>query len=87
MRALRSNGLTLPNTEATFVRGKWKQRSLKPSKPIHFGIHWIALAEYSQMSTICQGFKHFLLALLHYSIMAKLATDSIRVNAFMLGVV
>ena len=37
------------NAEATFVRSKKKRRDFwKPSKPCHVGIHWIALAEYSQ---------------------------------------
>ena len=31
----------------------------KPSKPCHVGIHWIALAEYSQMSTHVPGFQSF----------------------------
>ena len=32
----------------------------KPSKPRHVGIYWIALAEYSQMSTMCQSFSRFI---------------------------
>ena len=45
------------------------------SKPCHVGIHWITLAEYSQMSTqLCQGFRESFLVL------GKLATSSIRVN-------
>ena len=32
----------------------------KPSKPCHVGIHWIALTEYSQMSTHMPGFQSFL---------------------------
>ena len=31
----------------------------KTSKPCHVGIHWIALAEYSQMSTYVPGFQSF----------------------------
>ena len=31
----------------------------KLSKPCHVGIHWIALAEYSQMSTHVPGFQPF----------------------------
>ena len=30
----------------------------KPPKPWHVGIHWIALAEYSHISTMYQGFSH-----------------------------
>ena len=37
-----------------------KQRFLKPSKPCHVGIHWIALAEFSQMSTHIPRFQSFL---------------------------
>ena len=35
------------------------KRFLKPSKPCQVGIHWIALAEYSQMSTHVPGFQSF----------------------------
>ena len=42
--------------EATFVQSKIMQNLSKPSKPCHDGIHWIALAEYSQMSTHLSGF-------------------------------
>ena len=35
------------NAEATFVQRTKTQISLKPSKPCHVGIHWIAHAEYS----------------------------------------
>ena len=31
----------------------------KPSKPCHVSIHWIALSEYSQMSTHVPGFQYF----------------------------
>ena len=31
----------------------------KPSKPCHVGTHWIALAEYSHMSTHLPGFQSF----------------------------
>ena len=31
----------------------------KPSKPCHFGTHWIALTEYSHMSTHMPGFQSF----------------------------
>ena len=51
----------------------------KPFKPCHFGIHWIALAENSKMSTICQGFNHFA-GFLHHFVLAKLATSSIRIK-------
>ena len=51
----------------------------KLSKPCHVGIHWLACAEYSQMSTMCQGFSHFKV-FLHHFVLAKLATSSIRGN-------
>ena len=44
-------------SEATFDRSTrlfWKL-----SKPCHIGIHWIALAEFSQMSTHVPGFQSF----------------------------
>ena len=44
------------NAEATFVQNTSRQRFLKPSKPCHVGIHWIALAKYSQMGTLMPGF-------------------------------
>ena len=31
----------------------------KPSKPCHVGIYWVALAEYSKMSTHVPGFRSF----------------------------
>ena len=39
---------------------KGRKYFLNPSKPCHVGIHWIALAEYSQMSTHLPGAKSFL---------------------------
>ena len=52
----------------------------KPSKPCHVGTHWKALAEFSQIRVpICQGFSDFS-GFLHYFLLAKLATNSIRVN-------
>ena len=50
-----------------------------PSKPYHIGIHWITLAEFSQMSAHLPAFQSFL-SFLHHFVMAKLATTSIRVN-------
>ena len=51
-------------------------------KPCHLGFHWIALAEYSQMSTFSThmpGFQSFF-RFLHHFLLAKLATSSISVN-------
>ena len=43
--------LTLPMLRLLLSKGKGCRDFLKPSKPCHVGIHWIALAENSQMST------------------------------------
>ena len=64
------------NAEATSVQ------STKTLKPCHVGIHWIALIEYSQMSTrvpMCQGCSHFTV-FLHHCVMPKLATSSIKLR-------
>ena len=53
----------------------------KPSKPCHVGIHWIALAEYSQMSTHFPRVSVIFFRFLHHFVLAKLATSSIRVKA------
>ena len=42
------------NAKATFVQCI---RVLRPTKPCHVGIHWIALAESSQMSSHVPGFQ------------------------------
>ena len=52
---------------------------LTPLKPCHVGIHWIALAEYSQMSTYMPGFQSFF-SFLHHFELAKVANSSIRVK-------
>ena len=59
------------NTKAYFIQSTRMRRS----KSCHVGILWIALAEYSQIS---KGFNHFS-CFIHYFVMAKLATSSIRV--------
>ena len=51
----------------------------KPSKPCHIGIYWIALVEYSRMSTHMPGFQSFS-GFLHYFVLAKLATSSLTVK-------
>ena len=57
------------------------QKMCKASKPYHVGTHWIALAEYSQMSTSMPGFQSIFQHFLHHFVMAKLATtSSIRVK-------
>ena len=56
----------------------------KTSKLGHVGIHWIALAEYSQMSTRVPGFQSFFRFFTFYVLVAKFATRTIRVNPLML---
>ena len=46
--------LRLLLSKAQELKNLWKS-----SKPYHLGIHWKALNEYVQMSTICQGFGLF----------------------------
>ena len=55
-----------------------KSTMMQIFKPCHVGIHWIVLAEFSQMSTHVPGFQSFL-RFLHHFVLAKLATTSIRV--------
>ena len=42
-----------------------------PPNPCHIGTHWIALAEYFQMSTNVQGVSVYLSGFLHIFVMAK----------------
>ena len=49
----------------------------KSSTPCHVGPHWIALDEYSQMSTHMPGFQSFFSFFLHHFVLAELATTSI----------
>ena len=74
--------LRLLSSKAQGCKDLWK-----PSQPCHVGIHWIALAEYSQMRSMYQGFNlfsvFFFFFFLHHFVLAKLATSSIRVNPFM----
>ena len=70
------------NAEAILSSKAQGNRNLcKPSKPCHVGIHWIALAEYSQMSTHLPGFQS-IFRFLHHFVLAKLVTSSIRVIKF-----
>ena len=57
---IKSTSLFNPsNAETTIVQSTRRQRSLKPSKPCHVGIHWIALLEYSQVNIHVPGFQGF----------------------------
>ena len=47
---LMTQNMNPSNAAATFIQNTRVQKFWKPSKPCHVGIHWIALAEYSQMS-------------------------------------
>ena len=59
--------LTLPMLRLHSPKAQERKNLWKPSKPCHVGIHWIALTEYSQMSTHLPGFRWFfrILALYH----------------------
>ena len=76
--------LTLPILRLLSAKAQGCKNRLKPSKTCHVGIHWIDLAEYSQMSTYLPWFQLFF-SLLHHFVMAKLATSSIRVNIYAAG--
>ena len=71
--------LTLPMLRLLPSKAQERKDFLKPSKPCHVGIHWIAFADYSQMGTQVPGFLSFFSFLVHF-VLAKLATSSIRVN-------
>ena len=51
--------LTLPMLRLLSSKAQGCKDFPKTSKPCHVGIHWIALAEYSQMSTHVPGFQSF----------------------------
>ena len=73
--------LTLPMLRLLSSKAQGRKDFWKPLKPCHVGIHWIALAEYSQMSTHLPGFIDFS-GFLHYFVLAILDTSSIRVNPY-----
>ena len=67
--------LWLLSSKAQGAKDSWKT-----SQPCYVGIHWIALAEHSPMSTNVPGsFCNFSVFLQHF-VLAKLATSSLRVN-------
>ena len=47
------------------------------------GIHWIALAENSQMSTHQPGFQYYFPEFFNHFVLVILATSSIRVKVFL----
>ena len=67
------------NAEATFVKTQGCKDFWKTFKSCHFGIHWIAIIEYSQMSTNEPGFQSFYRFFVSFC-NGKLATTSIRVE-------
>ena len=56
-----SIGKVNPSNGAAFVQRTDQEAKIfeKYRKPCHVGIHWIALTEYSQMSTNLPGFRSF----------------------------
>ena len=68
------------NAEATFIQSTKTQRFWNPSKPCHVGIHWIAVTEYSQMSTHVPGFQSFFRYFASLCVLANSAPSSIRVK-------
>ena len=69
------------NAEATFDQSTRTQKIFENNlKPCHVGIHWIALTEYSMMSTHVLGFQTFSDFFLHHFVLAKLTTSSKRVK-------
>ena len=73
--------LTLPTLQLLLLRAQGPKDLCKPSKPCLVGIHWIALTEYSQMSTHVPGFQSLFSLFLHRLVSVKLAISSIRVKS------
>ena len=71
--------LTLPMLRLLSFKAQGCNDFWKPSKPCHVGIHWIALADYSQIRTLVLRFQLFK-GVMHSFVMAKLASSRIRVN-------
>ena len=67
------------NAEATFVQSTRKQDYSKTSKPCCVGIHWRALAEYSQMITYMSGFQSFFRIFASFFI-GQITTSSMRAS-------
>ena len=57
--ALALEGLAIPILRLLSSEGHGLKVFWKSSKPCHVGIHWIALAEFSQMSTHVPRFQSF----------------------------
>ena len=80
---VRNESVNPSNAVATFVQSTGTK--VYESKPCHFGIHWIALAEYSQMSTHMSGIQEMFRYLDHFAV-SKLATTSTRVKTMQYSV-
>ena len=78
--------LTLPMLKLLSSEVQGCKDISKSSKPYHVGIHWIALAEFSQISTNVPGFLSFSGFFKHF-LMAKLAVSSLWVNRVALLIV
>ena len=57
LRILDITLLTLQMLRLFSSKAQERNNFCKPSKPCHVGIYWIALAQYSQMSTHVPGFQ------------------------------
>ena len=77
MRPFWTTDITLASCDVQSTR---TQSFWKPFKQCHFGIHWIAPSELSQMSTHVSRFQSFFSFFLHNFVLAKSANSSIRIN-------
>ena len=73
--------LTLPMLRLLLSKAQGCKDSWKPFKPCHVGIQLKALTEYSRMSTCKPGFQSSFSFFVSFSILATLATSSIRVKS------
>ena len=56
---IKKSDLTLPMLRLLSSKVQGRNDFRKSFEPCHAGIHWIALTEYSQMSTNLPGFQSF----------------------------
>ena len=58
---IQNTSMKLPMLRLLSSKAQWGNTFWKPSKPYHVGIHWKALAEYSQFRWVpmCHGSSHF----------------------------
>ena len=74
VKELREKIISPSNAKATFVQ------ITIPSNPGHIGMHWLALAEYSEEYPYARVSVILFSGSLHYIVLAKLATLSIKVK-------